>query len=143
MTASGNGIMLSVLIAIFLFSKREDHRAIAKATTVTTLFGISEPVIFGLPLVMNPTFAIPFIFSSGVATAIAMFATNIGFLPCNVVDTPMGLPVIISAFVGHGWQGIVVQIIIFIVVAAMYTPFVLLSNKQYVREQEKLAEQSA
>lgn len=142
-TASGNGIMLSVLIAIFLFSKREDHRAIAKATTVTTLFGISEPVIFGLPLVMNPTFAIPFIFSSGVATAIAMFATNIGFLPCNIVDAPMGLPVIISAFVGHGWQGIVVQIIIFIVVAAMYTPFVLLSNKQYVREQEKLAEQSA
>ena len=94
---------------IFLFSKREDHRMIAKLGAIPALCGISEPVVFGLPLVLNPTFAIPFIFNSGIATAIALFATNIGFMPCNTVDAPFGLPIMIGAFIGHGWQGVVVQ----------------------------------
>ena len=96
----------------FLFSKREDHRMIAKLGAIPALCGISEPVVFGLPLVLNPTFAIPFIFNSGIATAIALLATNIGFMPCNTVDAPFGLPIMIGAFIGHGWQGVVQLIII-------------------------------
>lgn len=86
----GAGITLSLIFAIFLFSKREDHRMIAKLSFLPGLCGISEPIVFGLPLVLNPTFAIPFIFNSGISTAIAMFATSIGFLPCNTVDVPFG-----------------------------------------------------
>ena len=57
-----------------------------------------------------------------------------GFLPCNIVDVPFGFPVIVSAFVGHGWQGVVVQLIIIAVGALVYTPFVLMSNKQAKKE---------
>lgn len=128
--AGGAGMIFSLLIAIFMFSKREDHRMIAKLGFVPALCGISEPVVFGLPLVMNPTFAIPFILNSGIATAIAMFATNIGFLPCNTVDAPFGLPLIINAVIGHGWQGAVVQVIIIAVTTLVWVPFVLASNKQ-------------
>ena len=103
---------------------------IAKLGLVPALCGISEPVVFGLPLVLNPTFAIPFIFNSGITCAIAMFATSIGFLPCNTVDCPFGVPVLLSAFVGHGWQGVVVQIICLAVTTLIWIPFVLIQNKQ-------------
>lgn len=133
----GAGIVISLLIAIFIFSKREDHRMIAKLGIGPAMFGISEPVVFGLPLVLNMTFAIPFILSAAVATGSVLFFTSIGFLPCNIVDVPFGLPIILNAFIGHGWQGIVVQLFIIASCTALYSPFVLLSNKQYVREQQK------
>lgn len=128
--AGGAGIILSLVFALFIFSKREDHRMIAKLGLLPALCGISEPVVFGLPLVLNPTFMLPFIFNSGIATAIAMFATGIGFMPCNTVDTPFGVPVIVGAFIGHGWQGVVVQVIILAVCTLTWAPFVLMANKQ-------------
>ncbi len=126
----GAGCILSLVIAIFLCSKREDYRMIAKLGVIPAICGISEPVVFGLPLVLNPTFMIPFILNSGIATGIAMFATTIGFLPCNTVDTPFGIPVLINGFIGHGWQGSVVQLIIIVVSTLVWIPFVLASNKQ-------------
>lgn len=82
----GGGITLSLLIAIFIFSKREDHKSIAKFSLIPGICGINEPVVFGLPLVLNPIFAIPFILNSVIAAFIAVVATNIGFLTCGVLD---------------------------------------------------------
>lgn len=130
----GAGMVLSLIIAVLIFSKRDDHRMIAKLGLVPAICGISEPVVFGLPLVLNPTFAIPFIFNSGIATAIALFFTNIGFLPCNVVDAPFGLPILIGAFIGHGWQGVVVELIILVVTTLIWVPFVLIANNQAKKE---------
>ena len=87
----GGGITLSLLIAIFIFSKREDHKSIAKFSLIPGICGINEPVVFGLPLVLNPIFAIPFILNSVIAAFIAVVATNIGFLTCGVLDCPPGL----------------------------------------------------
>jgi len=132
--AGGAGITLSLIFAIFIFSKRDDFKMIAKISFLPGLCGISEPIVFGLPLVLNPTFAIPFIFNSGIATAIALIATKIGFMPCNTVDVPFGVPILIGPFIGHGWQGVVVQIIIFAVCTLTWAPFVLISNKQVKAE---------
>lgn len=126
----GAGITLSLIIAIFLLSKRDDHKMIAKLAFLPGLCGISEPIVFGLPLVLNPTFAIPFILNSGIATGMAMFATKIGFLPCNTVDIPFGIPVFLSGFISHGWQGVVMQLIILVVCTFTWAPFVLISNRQ-------------
>ena len=135
----GAGVTLSLIIAIFLFSKREEHRMIAKLGLLPGLCSINEPVVFGLPLVLNPTFALPFIFNSAIGAAIALFATKIGFLVPNVVEVPFGVPIILSPFISHGWQGVVVQIIIFAVCTLTWIPFVFISNKEAEREKEKAA----
>ena len=56
-------VSLPVCLAIFLVSKREDYRAVAKVAIGHALFGISEPMVFGLPLVLNTTMLIPSILS--------------------------------------------------------------------------------
>lgn len=132
----GGGITLSLLIAIFIFSKREDHKSIAKFSLIPGICGINEPVVFGLPLVLNPIFAIPFIFNSVIAAFIAVVATNIGFLTCGVLDCPPGLPVFVTGFISYGIHGIIVQAIILIVTFIIWVPFVLMSNKQAKLEQK-------
>lgn len=134
--AGGGGITLSLLIAIFIFSKREDHKSIAKFSLIPGICGINEPVVFGLPLVLNPIFAIPFILNSVIAAFIAVVATNIGFLTCGVLDCPPGLPVFVTGFISYGIHGIIVQAIILIVTFIIWVPFVLMSNKQAKLEQK-------
>lgn len=132
----GGGITLSLLIAIFIFSKRDDHKSIAKFSLIPGICGINEPVVFGLPLVLNPIFAIPFILNSVIAAFIAVVATNIGFLTCGVLDCPPGLPVFVTGFISYGIHGIIVQAIILIVTFIIWVPFVLMSNKQAKLEQK-------
>lgn len=132
----GGGITLSLFIAIFIFSKREDHKSIAKFSLIPGICGINEPVVFGLPLVLNPIFAIPFILNSVIAAFIAVVATNIGFLTCGVLDCPPGLPVFVTGFISYGIHGIIVQAIILIVTFIIWVPFVLMSNKQAKLEQK-------
>lgn len=132
----GGGITLSLLIAIFIFSKREDHKSIAKFSLIPGICGINEPVVFGLPLVLNPIFAIPFILNSVIAAFIAVVATNIGFFTCGVLDCPPGLPVFVTGFISYGIHGIIVQAIILIVTFIIWVPFVLMSNKQAKLEQK-------
>lgn len=135
-TIGGAGMILSLIIAIYLVGRREDHKMIAKLSLVPAIFGISEPVVFGLPLILNPTFAIPFVFNSSIAAIMALVATNIGFITANIVDPPFGLPILVNAFIGYGWQGVVVQILVFVVTTLVWIPFVLISNKQLAIKNE-------
>lgn len=130
----GAGLTLSLIVAILLFSKREDHRAIAKLALLPGICGIGEPMVFGLPLVLNPVFAVPFILNSGVAATIALIAIKIGFISCSTVDAPFGLPLFINATLSYGWKGAIVQAIILIVGFLIWIPFVLMSNRMAEKE---------
>lgn len=133
----GAGLTLSLIFAILLFSKRQDHRAIAKLSLLPGICGIGEPMVFGFPLVLNPTFAIPFILNSGIAAAIALGAIQIGFISCSTVDAPFGLPLFINATLSYGWKGAIVQLVILAVGTLTYIPFVLMSNRMAQKEAEK------
>ena len=128
-------VSLPVCLAIFLASKREDYRAVAKVAIGPALFGISEPMVFGLPLVLNTTMLIPSILSVMLCSGTALFASTIGFMPCNTVDVAFGTPVLLSALIGHGWQGVVVQIIGLALATLVYVPFMIIANKQAEAEQ--------
>ena len=128
-------VSLPVCLAIFLVSKREDYRAVAKVAIGPALFGISEPMVFGLPLVLNTTMLIPSILSVMLCSGTALFASTIGFMPCNTVDVAFGTPVLLSALIGHGWQGVVVQIIGLALATLVYIPFMIIANKQAEAEQ--------
>lgn len=132
----GAGLTLSLIFAILMFSKREDHRAIAKLSLLPGICGIGEPMVFGLPLVLNPVFAVPFILNSGIAAAIALVAIKIGFISCSVVDAPFGLPLFINATLSYGWKGAIVQLIILVVGTLIWIPFVLMSNRMAEKEKK-------
>ena len=133
----GSGVTLGLVIAIFLFGKREDNRAIATLSIVPGLFNINETVTFGIPLVLNPILGIPFILAPVVCVFIGWLLIEIGFCAPIYIEVPWTMPPVIFGFVATGgsWTGAVSQLIVFVVATLIYTPFVIF----YERYQNKQA----
>lgn len=55
-TFGGCGSALSLMIAMLLFCRSKRIRELGKLSLVPGLFGINEPIVFGLPIVLNPRF---------------------------------------------------------------------------------------
>lgn len=127
----GGGTMICLVIAVLIFSKRKDERMIAKIGGVSSVFNISEPMMFGLPIVFNPIYAVPFCIVPMVATTLAYIATNLHLVNPTYISIPWVTPPIISGYLATAgdFRGSILQIVIIAVGVAIYTPFVLLSNK--------------
>lgn len=132
MSFGGSGCTLGLLIAVLLISKRDDMRAITKLSLPCAIFNINEPVIFGMPIMLNPILAIPFIITPLVTGTIGYFATVMGFAAKAVVYIPWPTPPIISAWLATAGDlgAVVTQLICIIVSILIYLPFVKISNKQ-------------
>lgn len=124
------------LACILVWICRSDRfKAIGKISIFPSVFGISEPMKFGLPMIMNLTLFIPLTVSAPICIGIAYLGTIVGFLPVVSVNVPRILPPFLSGFMAAGWQGITIQLIQFIAVIALYLPFIKKLDKQ-VREEE-------
>lgn len=131
-TIGGSGCTLGLLIAIYMVSKREDYKAVAKLSTAPAIFTINEPLIFGLPLVLNPIMMIPFILAPLVSASIGYFATYIGFAGAACVDVPWTTPVFINSYLATGGNigAVITQAICLVVCILIYLPFVKMANKE-------------
>ena len=131
-TIGGCGNTIGLIVAIFLFSKREDNKAIAKLSAVPAIFGINEPMIFGMPIVLNPLLAIPFVLAPMITAAIGYVATATGFAGAAMITVPFTVPPIINAYLTTAGSigAVITQIICIIVSILIYVPFVKLLNRQ-------------
>lgn len=127
----GTGYTLSLLVAIFLFSKRKDYREVAKLSLIPNIFGINEPVIYGMPIVLNPVLGIPFIIAPCITAFIGYLFTSIGFVPCATIELPAGVPVVLNAIIGYpgSLTAIFAIVLCFAVALLVYAPFVIAANK--------------
>lgn len=135
----GAGMTLGLNIAGMLFSTQQDLKMVCRLGLAPGLFSISEPMVFGVPLVLNPVYVIPFVGNAGLSGFIGVLAHQIGVLTPNVVDVPFGLPILLNAFVSYGWQGIIVQAIIIVVCTLTWIPFVKIDDRRARLERERLA----
>ena len=137
MSLGGSGCTLGLIIAIFLFSKRADYRAIAKLSVGPGIFEINECMTFGLPIVLNPYLVLPFIITPLINGTIGYFATKIGFAGVALYAMPWTTPPIISAWLSTGGSigAVITQLICIVVSVVIYTPFVILANKEPVAEE--------
>lgn len=127
----GSGVTLGLLIAIFIFSKRQDSKTIAKLAAPMGVFNINEPVTFGMPIVLNPIYVIPWLIVPPVLSAIAYGFTAAGIIPPVFVSVPWIMPVGIYAFLATGGSLAAALVALFnlLIAFAIWTPFVILANK--------------
>lgn len=132
----GSGVTLGLLIAIFAFSKRDDSKAIAKLSAPMGIFNINEPVVFGLPIVLNPIYIIPWLLVPPILASVAYAATLAGLVPPTFVAVPWVMPVGIYAFLATGGSIAAALLALFNLFLSfvIWTPFVLLANKQKDKE---------
>lgn len=134
------GGTLSLLIMGLVVGKSQRYKEFFKISLIPNLFNINEPVIFGMPIVLNPIMFIPFMLSSFVSGGVAFLAVKIGFItnynPMLGLGMPWTMPKVISSFLTVGWQGPVIWVINFILLALLYYPFFKVLDNQALQEEK-------
>lgn len=137
----GSGTTLSLILAIFIVVKSAHYRSVAKLSAPAGLFNINEPVLFGLPIVLNPMMLIPFILIPTVLTISSYFAISLGFVPKTVAILPWTTPPFISGYLvsGGSWSGVILQIINFTIATVLYLPFIKAADRTQMKQQNDAA----
>ena len=138
--ANALGISISLL-----FTKSERFKAIRGIALVPSLFNISEPLMFGLPVVLNPTYFIPFVLNIPVCAIVvqALYALGLGTAFNPTIQLPWVLPQPVIAFMQGGIGCLVISVAVLAVSVLMYTPFTLMADRQALREEQAALEESA
>ncbi len=94
------------------------------------IFNINEPIMFGLPIVLNPIMMVPFILVPIVNCAIGYFFVSMEIIPPVAYAVPRTTPGPLIAFLGTGETGWRYWWVLCLGVATMiYLPFVIAANK--------------
>lgn len=138
----GTGLTIPLAVEMIFCCKSQRIRSIGKGGLIPGIFNVNEPIIFGLPLVMNPVMVIPFILVPMVCTALSYFVMMIGLVPYPVgVAVPWTMP-----FFFGGWmmcadiRGGILQIVILIIAGIIYYPFIKTLDKRYTAEEKEQEE---
>lgn len=135
----GSGATLGLIIAMLIFSKNKESKSIAKLSLAPGLFNINEMVIFGLPIVLNPIYIIPFIIAPLVNIMIGYTAVMVlKIMPPVTIAVPWTTPGPLMPFLGTGGNitALIVGFICLGVSVLIYSPFVIAANKAAVLEEE-------
>jgi EAL domain-containing protein (putative c-di-GMP-specific phosphodiesterase class I)/cellobiose-specific phosphotransferase system component IIC len=124
-TMGGTGNTLSLLLCILL-SKDNSHRHILGPSLPLAIFNINEPLIFGLPIVMNPLLIIPFVLVPAVSYIIAYTATAWHWVPAISETVSWSMPPLVSTWMGTNGSmaAMALNLLIIVVGAMIYAPFI-------------------
>ena len=141
-TFGGAGSTLSLIVVMIFVCKSQRIKKLSQLSLVPGIFGINEPIIFGLPIVLNPIILIPFVLVPTINIIIAYFAMNMGLVPfTNGIQLPWTTPIIFSGLLVSGWQGAVLQAILFVLGMFIYYPFIKVMDNQYLAEEAAAQEE--
>lgn len=134
----GAGGTLGLAILCVFVAKSAQFKTLGKLAIAPGIFNINEPLIFGIPIVLNPVMIIPFIITPVVLTIVAYFAMATGLVDfTNGTNLPWTTPPIVSGFLLNGWRGALLQVIQIGLSMIIYFPFFKLEdNKAYQLELE-------
>lgn len=139
----GTGNTLGLAINM-LFSKSERYKSLNKLSFVPSLFNINEPLIFGVPVILNPIFFIPLVSSTAVGGLVIHLFYKIGFINYYnpTVELPWVTPPVIAEWFYSGFKFVVVMIVVIIVQTILFAPFFKMADKKALEEEQLIAKES-
>ncbi len=126
----GSGATLGLLIAMFLAARKRKKQMIALGLP-PGIFQINEPILFGLPVVLNPMWVIPFMITPFVLTIISYLSVSTGLVHPIVADIPWVTPAIVGGWLATGGHlsGAILAGVNLIISIAIYFPFVMMQER--------------
>lgn len=136
----GSGTTICVLIGIFFYVKKKRTRNIAKIALPTAIFNVNEILNFGIPIVLNPVLAIPFVCVPVMALIVSYGATALGIVPCVTGEVVWTMPIFLNGYMATGSiAGSILQLVIVVLGVWIYVPFLKMNEEVYgLRMQEKV-----
>ncbi|WP_112182358.1 MULTISPECIES: PTS cellobiose transporter subunit IIC [Paraliobacillus] len=135
----GSGMTLAVIIGIFIIGKSRQMRELGKLGAPAGIFNVNEPIIFGLPIIMNPLVIIPWLLAPVIVALVTYFSMATGIVPKPAgVIVPWTTPAVLSGFLatGNHIMGAVLQLVNIAIVFVIWFPFLKIMDKQYYQNEK-------
>ena len=136
----GTGMTLAVVAAMLFVMKSKQLREIGKIAAPAGIFNVNEPVIFGLPIVMNPMIFIPWLLAPVVVVIFTYFMMATGIVPLTTgISVPWTMPIFFGGMLAtNSIMGGILQIINFFIVFFIWVPFLKIMDIQNLRAEKEV-----
>lgn len=134
MTFATGGIGLAINM---LMAKSKRYKTLGKLSIVPSIFGITEPLIFGTPIVMNFKMLIPQTLIPTLSVGFGYLLTVMGIIPrMSGASIPTGTPVIAAGLIQGSWKFAVLHIVMIVLWTLAYMPFFRSLDKDAYKEEQ-------
>lgn len=131
----GCGTLLCLVMAIFLADRRHNMRTLSRIALAPVLLNINELILFGVPVVLNPVYVIPFLLTPVVLTGISYAVLALGWVPMVTHAVEWTMPIFFSGYLATGSiAGSLLQLVNLAVGTAIYLPFVRWAQRRQARD---------
>lgn len=127
----GTGATIALAL-ILLNSKEPGFRKVSRLSLPTQVFQINEPIFFGIPIVLNPIFMVPYVANAMILTTGTYLLMEWGWIRKPFVNVPWTTPPILGHFLvtGGDWRAAVWGVISLGLAMAVYYPFAKVAERQ-------------
>ncbi len=130
----GAGATLGLLVALLLIGRKSNENRLAKVSVLPAIFNINEIMIYGLPIIFNPYYFIPFLLSPIVLSFTAWVSVRMGWVPPVTQIVEWTTPIFLSGYLGTGSvAGSILQAVNLVLAVLIYTPFIRLQQRYHQR----------
>jgi len=140
----GTGALLGLVIFMLFRSRSRQMKQLGRIAAPASLFNISEPLVFGIPLVMNPYLFLPFIVTPIVLVIVSWAAMTSGLvaMPAGIA-LPFTTPIFVSGYLATGGHisGAVLQFVNLAISMVIYYPFFRTWDRLKAQEEHQRAQQ--
>lgn len=134
----GSGAVFGLVLLMIFKAKSQHLKMLGKIALPTCLFNICEPVIFGMPIVMNPILAIPFLLAPVANFFLTTLVNQFGFAVLTGAMVNNFFPIgILGMFATGSWTGFAWSLILVAVDLIIYYPFFRIFDTKKVEEEKK------
>lgn len=132
----GAGSTLSLCVLMVFAAKSHRMKSLGKAALPMGIFFINEPILFGLPVILNPLMLFPFILIPVSSMSLTWLLMKMGILPyVTGFEIPWTTPPLISGMIQGGWKLALWQVILMVIQAALWFPFFRVQDRKYLKEE--------
>lgn len=133
----GSGSTLIVVILLAFVMKSRQFKEVGRLALGPGIFNVNEPVIFGMPIVLNAAIFIPWIIAPLITTAFNFIVMDMGIFPVPTgVSVPWTVPVFFNGMLAtNSMMGGVLQLIDMTIIGIIWYPFLKIVDRQNIRGQ--------
>lgn len=127
----GSGMTLMVVILMAFFMKSRQLKDVGRLALGPGIFNVNEPVIFGMPMVLNAAIFIPWIITPLIVTTFNYLVMAAGIVPAPTgVSVPWTVPIFINGILAtNSILGGVLQLVDIAIVGVLWFPFLKLIDR--------------
>ena len=129
---------------MLLFSKSKRFKAFSKIAFPSCLFAVNEPVVFGMPIILNVMLVIPFLLNPILVTVIGYALIQMGIITAPIGILGAGaLPPLVHGIVQGSLSFGIYELFVTALSMLIYYPFFKAIDNQALKEEVQAQEQPA